>query len=271
MAQPGRKHFEVTEFDDYRSLVRAWLEAKPRGRSMRSLAKRLGTSHAFVSMVLSGQRHLALDDVKAWTTAMGLSVEEGLWLDALVRKEHGPTREARREAAWEIVTRRVLARERPELVPLFASVTGQVLAELARVGLVEPEDTASLAARFRPPLSGDQLAGAVAAARGASLVGPGAATATRVAGRPLAAAVSDFHRETLENAARALQEDPPSQRHFASLVVALPSSALPEVEVRLRDALLRAIGPWQDGAAADRVFQISVQVVARTEVLGAAP
>lgn len=264
-----RSAFDVYDHHTVADLLGAWQRERPRQRTDRALAAKLALSHTFVGQVRRGDRCPRPEQADHWASGMGLEPDEAAYWACLVRQESAHVASERQEAAWEAEARRVLSRRvGAELTPLLASAQGQVLVEAARVGVHLPTPLHELAAMMKPVPSLDELQAAIVAAQETK---ESFATLPRIRHPDMARAVTALHRDALHQAEASLDHDPAASHHFASLVVALPSSALPEVAQRLRDALLHALGPWLDGRGADRVFQIGLHVVPRTESLDVEP
>ena len=87
----------VFHYTDPRTYVRAWLALRPR-LSQRWLARKVGSSPSRMSMILSQQRMLPLEDAATWAEALGLDDQESRHFEAMVAAEQAPTDALRDEA-----------------------------------------------------------------------------------------------------------------------------------------------------------------------------
>lgn len=263
----------ITEFTDYRSFLRAWSAERPRQRSQRNLAKRLGLAPSFVSMVFNGKRALSPDDAEAWGLAMQLAGDDLAHWIAMVRAAHGGTTE-REEASVSLRARRnfVRAKQAPIDQDAFARVHTWTIFSLAQCDGFRPE-ASWLVERVVPEISLDAARESVEALVAAGLLQLDVAGVWRAVDDPLAMPpetdrtrverLKQLHREQLAHGASAL-EHPPESRHVVSVVVAVPLAALPDLKRRLEKAVLEAVETAKQAGSPDHVVQVSLQVVPRS-------
>jgi uncharacterized protein (TIGR02147 family) len=230
-----------------------------------------------VSMVLAGARDIPLSQARGWGRALGLQPEQMTYFEALLRAEVGETLALRRAARLHVAAAQQhhdARRMTPEELPLLAHWFVPVLLEMARIGVLTA-DADAVAARLWPPVDVESVRAVIS-----ELVERGALQRTedgRLAtdGRPFATdrdvaadpaeAVRAYHVAQLEHAALAMRTFAPEERHVASLVVAVPATALPALIRALHAFHLEVIEPYRTAAGADaRLVQVSVQLFPRT-------
>lgn len=76
----------IYEFSDYRAFLKAWIESQARnGRGMKlQLAKAAGVSSSLISLILSGQKHLSLEQASQICDHLGLNDRESDYFLLLV-------------------------------------------------------------------------------------------------------------------------------------------------------------------------------------------
>jgi uncharacterized protein (TIGR02147 family) len=263
----------ITEFVDYRAWLRAWMAERPKQRTQRELARRLEVASSLVSMVLSGKRNLTVDQAAAWGRALRLAADDHAHWVAMVRAAHGGEVE-RREAALELRARRAFARARrmPVEQDVFAAWHTWAILELARCpGFVA--DAAWIAAEIRPRIDVDDAARALEALIEAGFV-ERTPEGARAAGGPVVIPdatdplrierLKSLHRDQLAYAATVMDQ-PRELRHVVSIMFAASKQALPLVKERLGQAIREAVESAGDEHPLDQVFQVSLQIVPRSE------
>lgn len=263
----------ITEYDDYRSWLRAWLVERPHRRSQRALARKLDVASSYVNMVVSGKRRLAVDEAEAWADALRLTVEERPHWIAMVRSAHGNETE-RKDAKAEMSARRQLAKARvmPVNDDAFASWHTFAILELARCSGFRCDPT-WIAGQMNPPVSEEQAERSLAALFEAGFLEATPDGGARPSSSPVfvpsvpekqqIARLKQLHRDQLGYAATVLDQ-PATERHVISMVFA----ASPESIATLREALDRAIRIAVQSAVSShsptQVFQLSAQLVPRS-------
>lgn len=267
--------FDPFQHRDHRELVRAWIGARP-SRSQTSLARRVGISRSFVAMVLAGERDLPLAAIDTWVEALELQGAAEAYFKALVRADSPLSLELRRTARQQAEAIRDHERAiRPtiEQARLLGLWFVPVVLELARSNPDFVLDPGWVAGKLWPPVELDEVAPVLEA-----LVETGILRqeegGVRVDPRPFASDVqlSDelsrigkrYHRDQLEHALRALDEQGAHRRWVGSIAVAVEEHRLDE----LREALLRfqleVIEPFRArDCTGAKVVQVGVQLFER--------
>lgn len=262
--------------DDYRALLRAWMADKPQQRSIRAVARRVGSSPARLSMICQGERDLGVEEAGPWATALGFPEEVAAAFDALVRAEHAPSVGLRRAARRELAARRRVAQARRidrEDAAVLDDPVAVVVAELARLPDFRP-DPAWIASRLWPRVAVEEAREALDVLLHAGVVrldgdrvevdDRALATAAEIAGAEAARQATTLHQEVLSAAARSLDERTGDHRSVVTLTVALPADRLGEVVAALNQTLLEAVTAARAAGPPDEVVQIAISVVRRT-------
>lgn len=260
---------------DYRAFIRNWLSAH-RSRSQRGLARRLGLAPSLVSMVLAGKRALQVSETARWAEAMRLDDQETQLFEALVQQEHAPTDELRRQARSRVAAIRLVDLAQPRLTSeqlrQIMMPPCPIIVELARCPGFR-FDPAWVASKLHEPVPVQEVAELLEmlATIGVLYQRPEGgwavddrpiATEVRHVDATLSPIVREIHEEHLQLARSAL-DTPEDQRHFGLLVAAVPASRLPELYLRLSQAMI-SMGELYGEDTSDVVVQIGFQVVPRT-------
>ncbi|MCA9493552.1 MAG: TIGR02147 family protein [Myxococcales bacterium] len=253
--------FDPYAHDDYRSFLKAWFEHR-RGRpSQRVFADRVGMSAATVSCVKRGKRDLQPSSVAIWAKAMELDEDAAHYFAALVDLE-SPSRARRAAARATVRALQHFHRAQPiqadRMIALDPWYHAAILELATCVGF--REDPAWIASRL-PNVSEEQVATALRVLGEAGLLAnPGASLVTpqNVSPGQLAATLREWYLTALDHAAGALAV-PAAERRFSSVMMAIPSEALPEVARRMEEmerGLMELCAGMQ--GERDRVYQLTM-------------
>lgn len=259
---------------DYRELLRAWMADRPKQRSTRAVARRVGSSPARVSMICAGERSLSLEEAGPWGRALGFEPEVGDAFEVMVRAAHAPSAELRREAHREwrarVEARRAVALE--SVHEVLADPVAVVVVELARMPGFRC-DAARVASRLWPAVSEDAAALALARLRRAGVLRVDGdavsvderslATAAEVVEPGASRAALEQHAEALRIALRALVEGDADRRSVSSLTVAVPAAKALLIPDTLNQTLLSVLEGEPRDQQPDQVVQVVISVTVR--------
>lgn len=263
----------VFRYADPRDYVRDWLGHRPR-LSQRWLARKVGSSPSRVSMILSQQRTLPLEEAEQWARGLGLDDAESAHFEAMVAAEQAPTSALRAEAQHTVRAGQDYA-QAAKLDSAAAWIGSWVhLAILVAArhpdfdGRPEP-----LAARLWPPVEVEVIEAAVADLLAAgALVHDGdrwsaddrpVRTAIRIQQKEVSAAAHRLHQDQLRHALQALDEVPGARRHIASVTVGVAQDRLEALLQSARELPLRMVAAHADEPA-DEVVEVVIATYART-------
>ncbi|MEN0060805.1 MAG: TIGR02147 family protein [Myxococcota bacterium] len=250
----------VYDFDDYRAFVQAWIDERE-NRSQAALARRTEMTRSNMSMILSGQRELALAKASTVARELGLEGEEVSFFEALVRLAHGPSlaiRQAARAHIYAVRDFRNLSQSTPDQAGILGSWLHGTL--IAMQDLDDPpSDPDALAQVLWPRTSAEAVAQAMADTVEAGVVadGPGPRSdrsgpwghASEMSEPTLAEAARRHHHDALRHAASAIETFGPEERMVTTLTVGVSREALPRLMEALQEAQQAALVPFRSGSA----------------------
>jgi uncharacterized protein (TIGR02147 family) len=266
----------ITDFTDYRAWIKYWLKQRPQ-RSQNALAARVGVSGGFVSMVLAGERAIAVDDAPTWGRAMKLEGTDLKHFVAMVRAAHG-SQEDRGQARREIRARRAF--ERARRVSADHPALGQwytwAIVELGRCDgfRADPE---WIAGTLVPRVAVEEVRAALDVLVILGLLAPAADGALRTpttavtliggSDRAHADRARRLHQQHLEHA-RTVLEFPRTRRHSTGVLCAVPTHLLPEIGRRIEESIREAIDVAREQGPCDGVAQVTLQILPRSGPIG---
>jgi uncharacterized protein (TIGR02147 family) len=243
----------VYAYRDYHKFLAEWFKSKKQRPSMRSFAQRAGCSVAMVSMVVADKQRLQERWCDPFADVLRLDNEERAFFKMLVEHERAPT-----DALRRMIERRIeeIARFRSSTVVsegtarLYRHWYYGAIADLAECeGFVA--DPAWIAARLSPPIQEAQAAEALEVLLelgrikivGDRVVGSEAPWVTphQLTPSVLDEAVRAMHVDVARLAARSLTAFSASERQAQSLSLAVPRSALPELQRVMQEAVEQVI------------------------------
>jgi len=257
---------------DWRRFVLDALAAE--GRPQRELAKTIGKSPPWMSLVLNGFRELSPADAPPIPSFFGLDEEESAYFCALVELD-SPSPRARR-AAWATVqaTQRHRAAEglRREVALAYSRWYMPAILELASCeGFRAQPDW--IADALNPPIPVEQAAEALTTLLRLGLLLPHesgtlvAADSERWSPPELppgeiSEAIASLHEAVLALASRSIRASRYNERHLSSVFVSIPEARYERVVARLRElerevALLAAEA--ETGETPNRVYHLGMQ------------
>jgi uncharacterized protein (TIGR02147 family) len=253
---------QLYDHTNYRSVLRAWLSEKR--RSQTRLAKLVGLARSTVAMVLSGERHIALAQARAWGEAIGLGDGEELaYWEALVRSEQGETLALRRAARLHVrAMRDYRSAQRPsdEVAGLLWRWYVPVILELVKLPDFRLE-AAWLHERLWPEVDEEVLEIVLHQVQATGLLGGSVATERELSGG-LAEMARLYHISQLDHAKEALDKLPSTERYLASVTVAVRRDRMRELLDSIHRLHLEVVEPHHTDTP-DTVVQLNVQLFPR--------
>ncbi|MCB9688555.1 MAG: TIGR02147 family protein [Alphaproteobacteria bacterium] len=257
--------FDPYAHDDHRSFLDAWF-ADRRGRPSQAVfAERVGVSASTVSYVKRGKRELNPSWVAGWAKAMELDDDAAHYLAALVDLE-SPSLARRVAARATMRAMQHFHRSAPidagRLVALDPWYHAAILELATCMGF--REDAAWIASRLSG-VTREEAETALRTLREAELLpstGAALATSQNVSPGQVAVTLREWYLTALDHSAAALTTVPAGERRFSSVMMAIPSEALPEVARRMEEmerGLLELCAGLN--GERDRVYQLSMVLI----------
>lgn len=270
----------IFDYTEYRTFIRDRSKER-KGCTQRAIARRLDQSSAYVSMVVGGERKIAIGEARKWSSAMFLEPDEAAYFEALVRMEHAPTEDMRRAARMQIQATREYERARTDsgddVRKIYTDITRLAISEVTTLAGFRPEPE-WIAARM-PGVDLDRIRAELDTlmSSGVLVQQPDGswrqaeglrATGSEVSQPDLARQVRQLHLELLDRAGQSLQTDPASARHFVAATFTMRSADLPALKRALHQMEIDAIHPFREQPDADQVVALGLFVIPLSRPVG---
>jgi uncharacterized protein (TIGR02147 family) len=275
MASSSRGGVSVFQYTDFRKYLADHYAAEKIRRpsfSYRTFARRAGfSSPNFLKLVIDGQRNVGKGSVPAFTKALGLDGDEATFFADLVAFGQGRTIEEKNRHFERIAASRRFRAARRIDGPFFDYLSHwwmPAIRELA--GRADfRDDPTWIAGELRPRIKPAEAKRALATletlgllvrdARGRLARGePTLTTGHEVR----SVAVVNFHRQMLERAAAAIEEQPSTRREFAAVTVCIRAETVSDLKVRVQRFCEEILERSDRDSEPELVYQMNVQLFA---------
>lgn len=251
---------QVFSHHDYRTFLSEWLnyrKSRMRGYSLRSLAKESGLTPGYLSMVLTGKRHLSLNTMVSIAGALGLSPSQRSFFELLVILGTSDSQEARLEALERMRSFREYRELNPKETEVYRYLTRWYYVAIREMAALpgfraDPEWIRSRLAYpvelkdVREALEFLSTHGYVEVREDGSATPP--EKRLDCLGGVYRVALTQFHREMLALAGRSIEHFPSDRRQILGHGVAVDPSSLSQAREILSEAFerIRSLNPEPD-------------------------
>lgn len=261
----------VLDYDDYREYAKDVLEGIRETRpllSLRHFAKCIGLDAGNLVKLVQKERHLPDRCLAPLIVELGLNRRDSLYLEHLVAFGKARTSEQTRTAYERLLDLKfakpeVVGREQYAFykdwkctaVLAMLHLNGIRPTETVIAGLLEPRSTAEEVAKVLRLL---ETLGLTKRARGGKWVACKSLITTGEAWKDVG--IRAFQKETLRLAERAMERIPREERDISTLTVTLGEKELAKVRDMAREFRRAVLDVASNASAADRVWQLNLQV-----------
>lgn len=273
---------ELYSYHDHLGFLRDWLayrKASQPGFSIRTLARESGLSAGYLPLVLAGKRTLTLKALTKLSPHLGLSKPERSYFEALVMLGTTDSQKVRLEALEKMKRFRSYQKSNPRELEAYEYLTHWyyvAIREMASLpGFEATPEWIAPRLKFGVPLHEIKSAIEFLKARG-YLRNPD--KSIECVGGVYKVALTQFHHELLELAARSINDTPSTERNIQGHTVALSQEQFKKASAILDEALekIRALGQKQDdGEEPDtggmRIFHAELALFPLTRKAGGKP
>jgi uncharacterized protein (TIGR02147 family) len=254
------KHPEIYGYHDHLEFLRDWLayrKASQPGFSMRSLAREAGLSPGYLPLVLAGKRVLSHKSLTKLGPHLGLSKNERSYLEALVILGTSDSQQTRLEALEKMKRFGAYQRSNPRELETYRYLTHWYYVAIREMALLPDfEPTPEwIQPRLRETVSAGEIQAALDFLLANGFLSKAAdgrfsipERALECVGGVYKVALTQFHHEVLDLAARSITETPSTERSIQGHTVALGERQFQEARAILDEAIgrIRALGQKPD-------------------------
>ena len=262
----------IFEYDDYRTFMRDYFEAKKREQSsfsQRYFAKKVGfNAHNFCTLVLLGKRNLSMDSIQKVLKGIGLKGKTGTYFENLVYLNQASTLEDKDRffnRLKHIGKKTQFYQLHEEQFFFYEKWYYPVIRELLTMKDWN-NDFAELAKTVRPPISTTEAREAVALLENSGMVKKNAANAYSLTNNFVTSAqVPEFikkkaRRDVLLKGIETIDTIEPDEKYAAYSTITMSKALYREVRDLLDETRQKILERVAEDGAADDVYEMVFQV-----------
>jgi uncharacterized protein (TIGR02147 family) len=261
----------VYDHEDWRVFLQEELERRREGGadgSVRDFARKMGVDSAQFHRILAGRAPLPFRHLSALVELLGLDRRATAFFEELVRLDRARTEEEKSRCRERLSALRGVAASPVEgtQAQFYQNWRHTVVRALVGSGRVRG-DGSELAGLASPPLSEQEARDSVALLLDLGLVERGEDGSLRlrdahvVSGPDIpVAVVRGYHRESIQQARRALREIPPGERDISAVTTAVDAAGFATLREMARELRQKVQKLSHGTRSPDRIFQVNVQL-----------
>lgn len=253
---------EIYTYHDHLAFLRDWLayrKASQPGFSLRTLAKEAGISAAYLPLVLAGKRTLTFKALQKLAPHLGLNRQERSYLEALVTLGTADSQTVRLDALEKMKRFGSYQKANPKEFEAYQYLTHWYYVAIREMvslpGFEATPEWIQPRLKFNVPLAEIKAALEFLEKNG-YLTTPN--KSIECVGGVYRVALTQFHHEVLDLAARSITDTPSEQRSIQGHTVALGSQQLDEARKILDEALKKIQSLSQSESTPDSVYHVEL-------------